>query len=213
MTGQLTLYGARGGGSAIVEALFALAGIEYQVRYFSWEDLPDSELLAINPQGEIPALRLENGEILTETAAIALWIGDHFPESGLVPPAGGPCRNRFLHRLIWLVAAVYPTFTFSDHPRRFVPGDDGAQALYESTERRRQQLWRQFEAELDAPWACGEEMTAVDVFIAVMSCWRPRRAWFAQECPKLFAIARQVDKLTPLHRVWRDNELAGEAGI
>ncbi|MCW8125356.1 glutathione S-transferase family protein [Microbulbifer halophilus] len=207
MAEQPTLYAAKGGGSAIIEALFALAGVDCKVRYFSWEELPDDELLAVNPLGEIPALRLPGGEVLTETAAITLWLGDGFPDSGLVPSAGDPRRNQFLRHLIWLVAAVYPTFTYSDHPERFVADREGAQSLYDSTERRRQQLWRQLEAELEGPWLCGGAMTALDVFIAVMSSWRPQRDWFARECPTLFTIARQVDRLQPLQPVWRDNGL------
>lgn len=204
---QLTLYAARGGGSAIVEAMFAVAGLDCEVRYFSWENLPDEELLAVNPLGEIPALRLENGEILTETAAIALWLGDRLPDSGLVPPAGDPSRAQFLRRLVWLVAAVYPTFTYGDHPERFVNHSEGAQQLRDATEQRRRQLWRQLEGELEGPWVCGGEMTALDIFIAVMSCWRPRRQWFSRECPKLFAIARRVERLESLQKMWRDNDL------
>ncbi|MBB3061516.1 glutathione S-transferase family protein [Microbulbifer rhizosphaerae] len=207
MSDELILYAAKGGGSAIVEALLTLAGQKYQVRYFSWEQLPDKELLAINPLGEIPALRLANGEILTETAAITLWLGDRFPSCGLVPPADDAHRAEFLRRLVWLVAAVYPTFTYGDHPERFVANDEGARQLRESTEQRCQQLWRQLEAELDGPWVCGNEMTALDIFVAVMSSWRPRREWFARECPKLFAIARRVDQIETLGEILRRNEL------
>lgn len=203
----ITLYAAKAGGSTIVEALFALVGLDCEIRYFSWDELPSEELLAVNPLGEIPALRLENGEILTETAAITLWLGDKFPASGLVPPAGDLSRAQFLRRLVWLVAAVYPTFTYADHPDRFIPDKKGAAQLREATERRRQDLWRQLEAELDGPWTCGAEMTALDIFIAVMTCWRPRRHWFSQECPKLFAIAQRVDQLEALKEVWRRNGL------
>lgn len=208
MHGKPILYAAKGGGSAIVEALFALAGLDYEVRYSSWESLPDEQLLAVNPQGEIPALCLENGEILTETAAITLWLGDRFPDSGLVPPAGDPRRPLFLRRLVWLVASVYPTFTYADHPERFVKHEAGARQLRESTERRRRQLWQQLEREVTTPWVCGPEMTAVDIFLAVMSCWRPRRQWFLRNCPKLGAIAQRVDGLEALQGVWRDNGIS-----
>ncbi|MFC6633885.1 glutathione S-transferase family protein [Microbulbifer taiwanensis] len=203
----ITLYAARGGGSAIVEALLTLTGQEYRVEYFSWEDLPNEELLAVNPLGEIPALRLDNGDLLTETAAITLWLGDRFPASKLVPPADDPVRVQFLRRLVWLVAAVYPTFTYGDHPERFVPDKTDAVQLRETTDLRRQALWRQLEKETGGPWICGGRRTALDIFIAVMSCWRPRRQWFAAECPQLFAIAQRVDQLDTLKKVWSRNRL------
>lgn len=206
-----TLYAAKGGGSTIVEALLTLAGQDYEVEYFSWETLPNEELLSINPLGEIPALLLPDGELLTETAAITLWLGDKFPEARLVPAAQDPQRSQFLRRLIWMVAAVYPTFTYGDHPERYVDSEAGAKSLRRATGRRRARLWQQFEAEIDprADWVCGDRFSALDVFVAVMTHWYPRRDWFARECPKLFAIARRVDRMEPLAQVWRNNELAG----
>ena len=42
----------------------------------------------INPKGYVPALQIENGEILTEGPAIVQYLADQRPESNLVPPAG-----------------------------------------------------------------------------------------------------------------------------
>jgi GST-like protein len=209
MKAPIILYGAKGGGSAIVEALLTLAGQEYRAKYFSWEQLPNAELLAINPLGEIPALQLADGTVLTETAAITLWLGDQFPQAGLVPALGDARRVQFLRQLIWLVAAVYPTFTYGDHPERYIDSEGGAQSLRRATDRRRAQLWQQLEQQLapNTDWVCGDLFSALDIFIAVMSFWRPRREWFARECPKLFVIARRVDQIEALKPVWRNNGL------
>jgi glutathione S-transferase len=43
---------------------------------------------AVNPKGYVPALRLDDGQILTEGAVIVQWIADQKPESGLIPRAG-----------------------------------------------------------------------------------------------------------------------------
>jgi glutathione S-transferase len=42
---------------------------------------------AINPLGYVPALRLDDGTVLTENAAILQYVADRFPKSGLAPPA------------------------------------------------------------------------------------------------------------------------------
>lgn len=209
MDKPFTLYAARGGGSAIVEAQLVLCGVDYTAEYFSWEALPNKALFAVNPLGEIPALRLQSGEILTETAAVTLWLGDQYPESGLVPLATDARRAQFLRRLIWLVAALYPTFTYGDHPERFVDSEAACRQLRTATDRRRSQLWKQLEQEIphSAEWLCGGQMTAVDIFLAVMSCWRPRREWLARECPTLYRIARQLDGHPLLGPVWLANEL------
>jgi glutathione S-transferase len=47
----------------------------------------DEDYLAIYPLGMVPALRTDDGELLTENAAILQYVADRFPGSGLAPPA------------------------------------------------------------------------------------------------------------------------------
>jgi glutathione S-transferase len=51
------------------------------------------DYLAINPMGLVPALRMADGEVLTENTAILPFLADQFPASGLAP-AGGLERAR-----------------------------------------------------------------------------------------------------------------------
>ncbi len=56
---------------------------------------------------------------MTETAAIALMILDQRPD--LAPAPGTSQRPQFQRLLVWLVANVYPTFTYADYPERWAP--------------------------------------------------------------------------------------------
>ena len=47
-----------------------------------------SDFLAINPLGLVPAIRTDDGEILTENAAVLQYVADRFPDAALAPPAG-----------------------------------------------------------------------------------------------------------------------------
>src|SRR5687767_154175 len=49
---------------------------------------------AVNPKGYVPALVLDDGQVLTEGVAIVQWIADQKPELGLAPPAGSLERLR-----------------------------------------------------------------------------------------------------------------------
>jgi glutathione S-transferase len=52
-----------------------------------------SDFLAVNPMGQVPALRTEEGFVLTENTAVLQYVADRFPEAGLAPSAG-PERAR-----------------------------------------------------------------------------------------------------------------------
>jgi GST-like protein len=190
-----TLYAATGAGSAIVEGLAALAGIPLHIETVDpWESEADkARLAALNPLIQVPTLVLADGTVMTESAAITLLFDDRAPEAELVPRPGAAERPRFLRWLVFLVGSLYPTFTYGDVPERYVPAE-AAGALRASTDAQREAMWRLVEAAFaPAPWLFGDRPTALDVYVTVMSHWRPRRAWFADHCPKLFAVARAGD--------------------
>jgi GST-like protein len=66
-------------------------------------------------------------------------------------------------------------------------------------------LWRQIEHEAGSPWFLGERFSALDIYVGVMTRWRPKRGWFESETPRLFAIARKADEKLELKDVWARN--------
>ena len=82
---MLTLYGSPGSGSAAVEAGLDIGGLAYRtVDAASWKPSPPGldELRRINPIAQIPTLVLDDGSILTESAAILIHLGLAHPASG-----------------------------------------------------------------------------------------------------------------------------------
>jgi glutathione S-transferase len=47
--------------------------------------LDGSDFFAINPMGQVPALRLDDGSILTENTAILQYVAEQFPQARLAP--------------------------------------------------------------------------------------------------------------------------------
>jgi GST-like protein len=109
-----------------------------------------------------------------------------------------PAREAFYRWAVFLVAAVYPTFTYGDDPGKWVADAAGAKQLRESTDRHREALWRQVDAEASAPWFLGSRMSAIDLYLAAMTRWRPGAKWFAENAPKLSAIAARAGDLAAL---------------
>ncbi len=86
---MITVYGVPGWGSTISELMLSLADIPYKVVDVEGFDQPGparERLRQINPLCQVPTLRLADGSIMTETAAIALMILDQRPD--LAPHAG-----------------------------------------------------------------------------------------------------------------------------
>jgi GST-like protein len=117
---RISLFGTRGSGSAAVEMALRAVGEDYRLmRASSWE--PDSalpELLRVNPLGQIPTLVLQDGTVLTESAAILIHLALAHPEAGLLP-AEPSARALALRGLVFIAANCYSAVSISDYPERW----------------------------------------------------------------------------------------------
>ncbi len=190
-----TLFAAKGWGSVIAEIGFAYAGVPYRREEVDPDGGPAFDRLkAANPLGQFPTVIMPGGELLTESAAILLHLADHAPaEVGLAPAPHAANRPEFLRWLVFLVAAIYPTFTYGDFPPRYVEGEAAQNQLRDSTNRLRQEHYLQLERAARAPCFLGEARSAIDIYIWAMRHWRPGPDWFTAHCPKLTAIAATID--------------------
>ncbi len=68
------------------------------------------DFLKINPKGQVPVLKLDNGEILTEGPAIVQYIADQKPETGLAPKAGTMPRYRLQEWLNFVTSELHKVF-------------------------------------------------------------------------------------------------------
>lgn len=206
------LYAANGGGSMIVEVAFGLANLPLEIVDVSWDDMgwTSKALKKLNPLGQVPTLIMPNGKVMTESAAIILHLADMVPGFELVPPPDHPDRAAFLRWLAFLIAAVYPTFTYGDVTERWVgaPHAEGAgKLLRASTDEHRKHLWRYVESQIKGPWFLGRTMSALDVYMWPMGYWRPGIDWFAKECPKLHKIALAMKAHPVVKQVAARNKL------
>ena len=197
----MKVIGTKGCGSVVAEAALILCGVDYTREEIDYEH-PTPEFLKLNPLGQVPTIVMPDGSIMTETAAFVLWLDGMHPKK-LLPPVDDPQRAQALRWLVYFVAAIYPTFTYGDQPTKFV-GDAGDR-LRTSSDARREQCWKQVEAAAQAPWFLGERFSILDVYLCIMTQWRPPRGWFAQHAQKLFAIAQAVDADPRLRPLWAAN--------
>jgi GST-like protein len=202
------LYGNPGWGSVLVEAQLAWYGLDYENveagDVFTSPSARD-DLATLNPLAQVPVLILPDGSLMTESAAITLHLADITGSDDLVPAAREVKRAAFLRWLIFIVANIYPTFTFADKPSRFIAMAKAREDYRAAVDAHAQKLWRIVEEQAAAPWFLGERFSALDIYVCAMTRWRPQRLWFAANTPKLAAIALAADDLPKLAPVWRRN--------
>lgn len=65
------------------------------------------DFTSINPKGSVPAIKLDNGELLTETAVLLQYIADQNPSSNLIPEAGTWERYRAMEWLNYISSELH----------------------------------------------------------------------------------------------------------
>jgi GST-like protein len=202
------LHGNPGWGSALVEAQLVWYGLPW--RYQASGDLFASaeareRLRALNPLAQVPVLELPDGTVMTESAAITLHLADLTGRDDLVPGPQAAERAAFLRWLVFLVANIYPTFTYADDPSRFVKDEAARAGFRAECDAYAQRLWLAVEAAAGAPWFLGQRLSALDIYFAVMTRWRPRRDWFAAHAPRVLAAGERAAALEPVAPVMARN--------
>lgn len=203
-----TIYGALGSGSVPVEATLTLLGQPYAViEAPTWEGESQAAKVAmVNPLKQIPALVTPDGETITESAAILIWLADNHPQSGLSPAPGAPERAQFLRWMTFIPASIYSLFWVRDDPSRLVGDDAAMQAKVKSaTADRILDCWAMMESQLEpGRYLLGDQMTVLDLYVAVVSRWGPRRVRFYEVAPRMAEVVRRVDADPRLAAFWAE---------
>lgn len=119
----------------------------------------------INPKGYVPALQLDDGDVLTEGPAIVQFIADQRPESGLLPPPGSRERYHAQEWLNFISAEIHKSFT-----PLFKPGtpDDYKPVAKEGLTNRFGYLDRHLAGR---QYLMGDRFTVADAYCFTVASW------------------------------------------
>jgi len=207
MASEYVVWGAKGSGSVPVEAALTLIGAPYELRDLAnWYDVQtDAEVGRLNPQRQLPALVLPSGEVITESAAILLYLAEAHPDARLAPPADAPERAQFLRWMVYVPAQIYSMCWVRDVPSRLAAGPAAEAVIKERTRERVADCWRMMDAQVEpAPWIAGARMSVLDIYVTVISRWIIRRRRFYEVAPKMAEVVRRVDADPRLARLWAE---------
>jgi glutathione S-transferase len=121
--------------------------------------------LDINPKGYVPALKLDDGNVLTEGPVIVQYVADKAPGSKLAPAAGTMERYRIGEWLNFITSELH-----KNYGTLFNPGvnDDSKQAV-------RQRLAQRYafvEKELaKKPFLTGDSFSVADAYLFTVTRW------------------------------------------
>lgn len=163
---MLTLFHAPQSRSGRIVWLLEEIGADYDIRYvdiFRAMTLTGARDPAnLHPDGKVPAL-LHDRTLVTESAAIALYLTDLHPETELGAPVGSPERAAYVTWLAWTAGEMEPAFWSKISGA--AEADLNARARYDAA------IARLMTALATGPYLMGERFTAVDVMIASALAW------------------------------------------
>jgi glutathione S-transferase len=140
----------------------------------------------INPKGYVPALRLEDGGVLTEVSVILQYLADKKPEFGLAPRMGTMERYRLMEWLNFISSEIHKAFSPFWKPDTPPATKEAAKA----------QLARRFDY-IDKrlgerPWLMGDAFTVADIYLFVVTNWINLHKIDISKWPKLGDFMNRV---------------------
>ncbi len=145
-----------------------------------------TDYTSINPKGYVPALRLDDGSLLTEGAVIDQYVADLRPEKKLIPPAG--TMERY-HLQEWL------NFIATEIHKSFAPLFGKDEAAKEAPRARLAQRFDFVQESLGSrPYLTGETFTVADAYLFNMLRWTAFTGIDLVKWPGLAAFFERVEQ-------------------
>lgn len=193
------LYWREGAAAMAPHAALAEIGLDYELIEIGREEAQSSTAYrTLNPLGVVPTL-VDGDEVLTESAAIMLALGDRYPASGLAPAD----RTQYYRWLVFMTNTVQAAFLRFFYPERYgdvVVGERAAAEL--------QELFAVIERRLEGrEWLAADHRTGADLFLFMLTRWGRRLDPPAWEMPNLRAHLERSLALPGVRRMVEEQGL------
>ncbi|HDZ8010564.1 TPA: glutathione transferase GstA [Citrobacter amalonaticus] len=140
---------------------FTLDGVDLMKKRLENGD----DFFAVNPKGQVPALLLDDGTLLTEGVAIMQYLADSVPDRQLLAPVSSISRYKTLEWLNYIATELHKGFTplfRPDTPEEYKPT---VRALLEKK-------MQYVDAALnEGQWICGSRFTIADAYLFTVLRW------------------------------------------
>lgn len=165
------------------------AGIPFEVAKVSRHTGKTSDgvdFTEINPKGYVPALMLDNGEVLTENAALLQYVGDLNPAAKLLPAPGTLERYRVTEWLAYINSEIHKSYS-----PLFYPDAPEAMKEYARANLTKRVAWAA-EKLGSKPYLTGEQFTVADGYLFVVLGWAVHVNFDLTRWPNLVSFQSRV---------------------
>ncbi|MBU2807779.1 glutathione transferase GstA [Acidithiobacillus ferrooxidans F221] len=145
-----------------------------------------ADYAAINPDGYVPALLLDDGQVLTEGPAIIQYLADRVPDKKLAPPLGTLERYRLMQWLNFISTELHKGFSPLFHPQA---PKEWKTVVAAQLGRRLSTVSRQLEGK---DWLLGEGFTVADAYLFTVLGWGRHVGIDVEQWPVLQAYQGRV---------------------
>ena len=146
-----------------------------------------ADFTQINPKGYVPALRLDDGQVLTEGAAIVQYIADLHPEAALAPKPGTLERTRLQEYLNYIAAEYHKAFA----PLFSSDATEAAKAAAVNNVGRRLDYFEKIFSDGRA-YLMGDKFSVADAYLFVVSNWTKPTGISLDKWPNVTAFVARV---------------------
>jgi len=140
----------------------------------------------VNARGYVPALELDDGQVLTEGPAIVQYLADKKPEAGLAPKAGSLERYRLQEWLNFLTSEIHKQFSPLFKPNT---PEDYKPVAKQNIATRFDWLDKQLEGK---DYLMGKQFSVADAYLFVLLRWTKPTQIDLAKWPKLAAFHDRV---------------------
>jgi glutathione S-transferase len=162
-----------------------------------------ADYIGINPKGQVPALMLDDGELLTEGPAIVQYLADRAPRSGLAPQAGTLERVRLQDWLNFISTELHKSFGPLFNPA--TPED--YKPIAKDTIGKRFAFVDQH-LEKSGPFLLGGQFSVADAYLFVMTFWANYLKIDLSSWPHLKAYSERVAARPHVREAMKEEGLA-----
>ena len=146
-----------------------------------------ADFMQINPKGYVPALRLDNGQVLTEGAAIVQFIADLHPASGLAPKPETLERTRLQEQLNYIATEYHKAFG----PFFVSDATEAAKAAAAINVKLRLDHFERIFADGRA-YLLGDTFSVADAYLFVVSTWTKPTGIRLEKWPNVSSFVTRI---------------------